>query len=342
MGIFSRKPKPAFTPPELPMSEAPRRGSIFQSIKGSFSLEAPADPETGLTHGSTQTTFLGRKISQTIVPAFARKASLAAAERDRNPDHLRMGESLHGEEKLHDAFFSARPHLDDGSDEEFDEKWTSRRLDKGKAREADWHSDLGWDDGKGKKSRKDVKRKEQQKRRHRSKRVQKDLDDNLNAFNEFAQNGLNTPSRFASRRASDATLPSLFQNPGIVASSSSNFNTTSSDLLSSSTDLFAQSEAKKPRAVPVGDGYDALDVMADHIFRIGCNHKKWFKAPRLGAKRDAVGTGVTIRAKINRYRTYPVAYPALDEFEDAISRLNPEVAIKIQSDVVSAIMRTYM
>lgn len=341
MGIFSRKPKPAFTPPELPMTETARRPSMFQSLKASMSLEAPVDPEASQAHGQQQTTFLGRKISQTIVPAFARKASLAAAERDRNPTHLRMGESFGGEEKLHDAFFHARPHLDDGSDEEeFDEKWTSRRLDKGKAREGDWQTDLGWGEPKrGKPGKREIKRKEKQKRRHRSKRVQKDLDDNLKAFNQFAQNGLSTN---VSRRESDATLPSLFQNAGIVGSSSSNFDTTASELFTSSTDLFGQSERNKPRAVPVGDGYDALDVMADHIFRIGCHDKKWFKAPRLGAKRDVVGTGVTIRAKVNRYRTYPVAYTALDEFEDAITRLNPEVAIKIQSDVVSAIMRTYM
>lgn len=345
MGIFSRKPKPAFMPPELPMTETARRPSMFQSLKGSLSLEAPVDPDARDQHGNTQTTTLGRKISQTIVPAFARKASLAAAERDRNPTHLRMGESLGGEEKLHDAFFNARPHLDDGSDEEdFDEKWSSRRLDKGKAREGDWQTDLGWDEPKrGKPAKKDIKRREKQKRRHRSKRVQKDLDDNLKAFNQFAQNGLSTNnSRMASRRESDATLPSLSHNAGIVGSSSSNFDTTASELFTSSTDLFGQSDKNKLPAVPVGDGYDALDVMADHIFRIGCHDKKWFKAPRLGARRDAVGTGVTIRAKVNRYRTYPVAYAALDEFEEAIARLNPEVAIKIQSDVVSTIMRTYM
>lgn len=35
-------------------------------------------------------------------------------------------------------------------------------------------------------------------------------------------------------------------------------------------------------------------------------------------------------------------YEALDEFEDAMKRLNPEAAIKIKSQIVGSIMKTYM
>ncbi|EIW68701.1 hypothetical protein TREMEDRAFT_11927, partial [Tremella mesenterica DSM 1558] len=55
-----------------------------------------------------------------------------------------------------------------------------------------------------------------------------------------------------------------------------------------------------------------------------------------------VGTGLTIRAKAGLYRTFPVNYEALDEFEEAITRLNPEIAIKIKSEIVSDILATYI
>ena len=329
MGIFSRKPKPAFVHPEVPLENV-RRGSVFDKIRSSISFESPQDGETGLTHGTQQTTFLGRKVSQTFVPAFARKASLAIAERDRNPAHLRMGESIGGgDDKFNDAFFGARLVYDDASDEEFDEKLAERRkLSKGKGK-ADWQGDLGWQQPKSEKAlAKEAKKRERQKRRHRSKRAMKEFDDNLTAFNEFTRNGIKGA---VPNDESTTSLPSLFQHPGIAKPE-----------IGLLEDESALPKESTKRAVLVGDGYDALDVMADHIFRIGCQKKKWFKAPRMGSKKDTVGTGVTIRAKVGVYRTFPVAYAALDEFEEAIARLNPEVAIKIKSDIVTSIMRTYM
>jgi len=346
MGLFKRSAKPAFIPPEVPLDNvrkqstaaAPeRKASMFERVKASVALESPVDPATGLTHGAAQTSFLGRRISQVIVPAFARKASLASAERDRDPRHLRLGESLQFDgadgEKMVDAF-GIRPDYDDASDEEMEEKLEERRRAKGKGK-AEWQSGLGWQQPKSEKSlRKELKKKEREKRRHRSKRAMKDFDSDLNAFNEFAQNGIGggTPLN-TSLHPSQASLPSIFQNPGIVSSNIS------------SEELFLPAQPNddgRPRAVPVGDGYDALDVMADHIFRIGHQKKKWFKAPRMGSKKDIIGTGVTIRAKVGRYRTFPVGYNALDEFEEAISRLNPEVAVKIKSDIVGNIFQSYM
>lgn len=344
MGLFKRKEKPSFLPPEVPLNNVRKQSvaleppkSVLERVRSSIAFESPPDPATGLTHGATQTSFLGRRISQTLVPAFARKASLASAERDRNPRHLRMGESLQYEgadgEKMVDAF-GATLQYDDASDDEMNEKLEERRRAKGKGK-AEWQSGLGWQQPKSEKAlRREIKRKEKEKKRHRSKRAMREFDSDLNAFNEYAQNGIGNGTPLdTSTHPAMASLPSLFTNPGIVSSHISQDQLFIPDL---------PDDSNKPKAVPVGDGYDALDVMADHIFRIGHQKKKWFKAPRLGAKKNSVGTGVTIRAKVGRYRTFPVGYKALDEFEEAISRLNPEVAIKIKSDIVSTIMKTYV
>lgn len=258
------------------------------------------------------------------------------AERDRNPSHMRMGETGFGEwdgdDKFRDAFFGTRLHLDDGSDDELDEKFAARKLSKGKGR-ADWSSDLGWEKPKSDKAlKREADRREKQKRRHRSKRTMRDLDNNLTAFNQFAQNGIG---------GSVNGLDALAQQSATSLPLQATIVRSASQALSIEDVLLPDIQAKSP-AVPVGDGYDALDVMADHIFRIGCQKKKWFKAPRMGSKRDDIGTGVTIRAKIGLYRTFPVGNKLLDEFEEAISRLNPEVAIKIKSDIVTTIMKTYM
>ena len=61
-----------------------------------------------------------------------------------------------------------------------------------------------------------------------------------------------------------------------------------------------------------------------------------------GSEAGKVGTGVTLRVKTGLYRTFPVDFDALDDFEGAIARLNPEAAIKVKSQIVDTIMRTYM
>lgn len=319
--------------------ESSRRGSVFDRIRASVTSDSTGHHEPGMHHGSEQTTFLGRKISQNLMPAFARKASLAIAERDRDPTHMRMGETgfggWDGEDKWRDAFFGTKLQLDEASDDELDEKFAARKLSKGKGR-ADWAGDLGWQKPKSDRAlQRQAERREKQKRRHRSKRTMRELDDNLNAFNEFTQNGIGGSANGLDAIAGSSTtsLPSLLKTPGLVKSASTALD---------SDNVFLPNESTKSPAVPVGDGFDALDVMADHIFRIGCQKKKWFKAPRMGSRRDEVGTGLTIRAKIGLYRTFPVGYQLLDEFEEAISRLNPEVAIKIKSDIVTTIMKTYM
>jgi hypothetical protein len=345
MGVLSRKPKPAFSPPELPMFNGPnqRRGSVVDRIRNfsiaslnagsdNFSFAGPssehmADPY--LHHGTQQTSFLGRKFSSALVPASARKASLAVAERQRDPVGMRMGETDGiAEEEFKDTFYNARLVLDGGSDEEMDEKLGTVKLDKGKGR-GDWTATLGWEAAPPIGVAKRWKDRESMKRKHREKRVMRRLDTDLDAFNAHAQNGLTplTHSVDISRKASVTSLPSFLP----VTTAPSILDTDSMYL-----------PDDRPRAVLIGDGFDALDVMAHHIFRIGVQKKKWFKAPKLGQKREEVGTGVTLRVKTGLYRTFPVDYEALDEFEDAMKRLNPEAAIKIKSQIVGSIMKTYM
>lgn len=98
------------------------------------------------------------------------------------------------------------------------------------------------------------------------------------------------------------------------------------------------SDAPTPQslAVPVGDGYDALDVMADYLFRFGCEKKKWFEKPPVTAKEkrkynseNHVITGVCIRAKTGVQRAYPTNVPGLIAFETAVTALNPEVSVTL-------------
>jgi hypothetical protein len=301
MGIFSRKPKPAFTAPDLPMSEAPVHRRVSLMNLGMNSSLATLDPSSQY-QGQQQTTFLGRRVSSNVIPAFARKASLAHAEQDRVPAHLRMGESdNYGTTEFGDVF-RAQLTLDAPSDDEDQPSW----LDKGKGRATGW----AVAPPRGPRRKRESK---EGKERKRNKRLTRGLDDDLDTFNLYAANGL-TP---------------LIPTPAIPGG----------------LPAFLEDEAEfvkaETRVVPVGDGFDALDVMADHIFRIGVQKKKWFKAPRVG-KRDDVATGVTLRARTGLYRTFPVKYEALEEFETAICKLNPEVAIKIKSTVVSNVIATYM
>jgi hypothetical protein len=332
MGILSRKKaKPAFVDPEVPL-EPVNKGSIFNRFRASVSFESPADPNTGLTHGATQTTFLGKNITQPIVPAFARKASLAKAEKDKEPSHLRYGETDNDLNISMDrAFFMEKLTMDaasdDGSDSEIRRdvlrQWGDR---KAKGRAGDWNTNLGWDQPKRKPGKNNDKKR-------RSKRAQRALDEDLDAFNQFAQNGLTSLKRV--KMVDETAATSL---TSLNTSKFDDYGTTNDD----STSMLLPDDEDGHRKVLVGDGFDAVDVMADHIYRIGVQKKKWFKPPRLGDRRHGVGTGVSIRVKTGLYRTYPVRYKALDSFEEAVTKLNPEVAIKIRSDMVTNIMRTYM
>lgn len=181
MGLSKRKAKPTFLPPKVPLNNvrkqsvaAEKPGSVLDRMRASVAVEPPADPATALTHGATQTSSLGGRFSQTLVPAFARKASLASVERDRDPRHLRLGESLQYEgadgEKMSNAFGAALQY-DDATDDETEEKLEEHRRAKGKGKgKAECQSGLGWQQPKRDKAvRKELARKAKEKRRHRSK-----------------------------------------------------------------------------------------------------------------------------------------------------------------------------
>jgi len=258
--------------------------------------------------------------------------SVGRARRDTG--HVLYGETDRFAEKIgiEDAFYRSRLTIDNDSDDEDLETRDAalsglNTLDvKGKGR-AGWQSNLGWEAAPPKGPRRGGKKatgKTGKKNKRRSNRVVRDLDNDLDAFNTYAQNG-QAPRRNSLTSSLQPSLTGELEQhaPGLL----------------DGVELY---KSDKARAVLVGDGYDAIDVMADQIFRVGVQKKKWFKPPRLGlAKRD-VATGVTIRVKTGLYRTFPVEYEALEPFEKAISRLNPEAAIKIKSRIVSNVMAVYM
>ena len=228
------------------------------------------------------------------------------------------------DDELRNVFYSSRLSLDMPSDDE--EKTGTVRKGRGT-----WTSTLGWDSApptKGKVIQPEDR--EKMRRKHRHKRVMRELDCDLDAFNAYAQNGFTPLTR---------SLNGSIRAPGSTAGELSASISSFPSILDTDAASFLPDE---PRCVLFGDGFDALDIMADHIFRIGVQKKKWFKPPRMGQKRDNVGTGLTLRVKTGLFRTFPVDYDLLDEFEEAMTRLNPEVAIKINSQIVATIMRTYM
>ncbi|WWC59194.1 uncharacterized protein I303_101743 [Kwoniella dejecticola CBS 10117] len=364
MGIFG-KAKPAFSPPELPVHEpvparaTQRRVSLFPSLASIGLVEpdadAPIDPVTrGRTFsGEQQRGINGRKLSQAIVPAWHRKASEALARRDTNPENLRLGETTrYNQDGMNNAFYKSKLTIDNGSSEEEDSdgefapdrlsvtRKVRRNKGKGKARGSD--ALPGWEAGPPLKAKvkKGKSKDKKSKNRHRSKRVMRRLDENLDAYNAYAQNGLVplTRSANATRDETSALNPPPMSIGNTILEEDENMVKSASHTMSLNT----AGQTDHPRAVLFGDGFDALDVMADHIFRLGVQKKKWFKAPRMGVRRNDAATGVTIRARTGLYRTFPVDYEALKPFEEAITRLNPEVAIKIKSDIVGTIFDTYI
>nr|XP_031861885.1 uncharacterized protein CI109_002714 [Kwoniella shandongensis]KAA5528957.1 hypothetical protein CI109_002714 [Kwoniella shandongensis] len=402
MGLF-RKAKPAFSPPELPTtnpspppttdnavasssvqpsSPMARRPSFFPGLAAIGLTEpapdAPVDPvtKTHMFSGQEQFTSLGGRRAQSIVPAWSRKASLAAARKDTNPVHLRMGESDYRTESgINDVFYKAKLTIDEEDEDEeenepkarldsassldFGLPVTRRAVDKGKGRASiGWETQLGWENGPPKGHAKKLKKGKgkdvygksggKKKQRHRAKRVMRNLDEDLDAYNAYAQNGLValTRSNGPSRDQSHYNIPALTHQPGVLDGDEAYLPHSNSQHLSNSTSLPLLDDIVEddgiPRAVLVGDGFDAVDVMADHIFRIGVQQKKWFKAPRMGARREDVATGVSIRVRTGLYRTFPVNYEALRPFEDAMLKLNPEVAIKMKSEIVASIFVAYI
>ena len=87
---------------------------------------------------------------------------------------------------------------------------------------------------------------------------------------------------------------------------------------------------------------DAVDVMADMIYR-SCYPEGWFQpAPEPSDWSDEVITGVTLRSKYGSIRSCPGEHPGFAAFEHAIVQLNAKIAIKLQSKAVDVAMKNFM
>lgn len=354
MGIFSRrKAVPAFAPPELPMATVPGQSTAdrrptLSSLDGEPAYIPPP-----------QVTFLGRRVSQAVPNSpyghpQTSHGQTTTSNSSLNPSFPRFGETdLEGHDLTMANIFNLPLTVDlADSDEEVLEAMPMSAVAAGK-QPYKMEAKLGWFEapedeagtaakrkGKGKKkSRYTTKssdpsssKRDHKKRRHRHSRP---TEEHVQAIG--FESDEEEPSY--QRRLGKSLTPVAGSSTSINSLSQSPETHATSVLDVNATDLMLRDGGK--RAVPVGDGFDALDVMADHIFRLGVTKKKWFKPPRLD-KDNTFATGVSIRAKTGLYRTFPVGVPALNSFAEAITRLNPEIAIKIKCSVVTTVMNTYI
>lgn len=87
---------------------------------------------------------------------------------------------------------------------------------------------------------------------------------------------------------------------------------------------------------------DAVDVMADMIYR-ECWPLGWFTSPIQASEwSDEVITGVCLRSKYGSVRSCPSEHPGFADFEGAIVKLNARIALKLQSKAVDVAMKNYM
>ncbi|KAE8540333.1 hypothetical protein D1P53_003278 [Cryptococcus gattii VGV] len=301
------------------------------------------DPTTQLRAicNQHQTTALDRKLSQAFVPAWSNKANYPAPTYDKEGRRVSDGVKNRVEEDLiSEVFYDTRLTIDEPGDEDAQEglSRTEDGLEKEKRKYFGWNEapicELSEADRRDRKKYRnkncgnDLTVGHRPRDRHRSKRAMREFDKDLDAFNKYAQNCLVplTGSRYVDGlRPCNVSTGSGMKGLNILDSIHLRIlNPSSDDRLT----------------VPVGDGFDALDVMGDHIFRIGTQKKKWFKTPTMG--NSNVATGVSIRAKTGLYRSFPVHLDRLQPFEDAMAQLNPEVGVKIQSDIVRCIMTAYV
>ncbi|GFZ47911.1 hypothetical protein JCM24511_05658 [Saitozyma sp. JCM 24511] len=93
------------------------------------------------------------------------------------------------------------------------------------------------------------------------------------------------------------------------------------------------------RTTVLDGGTDALDLMADSLFRSGCR-EGWFDTP--SGEPNGVITGVCIRSKYGGTRSHPLNHPLFRPFEDAVFDLNARVALKIRSKAVEYAMKSHI
>lgn len=71
---------------------------------------------------------------------------------------------------------------------------------------------------------------------------------------------------------------------------------------------------------------DAMEMMADDLYRYGCDWRQWFTPPSIEKAYGNVNTGVALRSKKGSHILYPHTCPGLEEFGWAITELNPMVS----------------
>lgn len=109
------------------------------------------------------------------------------------------------------------------------------------------------------------------------------------------------------------------QTPGME----SNFNFSTASLAT------YDEKSYDPSNRPTISNTDALDIMGDHLYRYGCNWKKWFQPideESYYFDSDQVATGICLRSDTGKQRSYPLDCAGMDEFEWAVTSLNPAVS----------------
>jgi hypothetical protein len=81
-----------------------------------------------------------------------------------------------------------------------------------------------------------------------------------------------------------------------------------------------KSRKRQPRIL------DAMEMMADDLYRYGCDWRQWFSPPSADNAYGNVNTGVALRAKKGAHILYPHTCPGLEEFGWAVTELNPMVS----------------
>ncbi|KAJ9116614.1 hypothetical protein QFC20_000547 [Naganishia adeliensis] len=330
MGIFPHR-RPAFT------SETPSTTSLG-AASNPFADPGVTDVDAGAhqtTQGTRSSLSFGRRLSQALLPTLPKAPVLFATETvwNENREYVPSGPTF-------DSVFRLTVEADElASDEEVntEHQIVEERDDRTKRWSAIVEQDEREHKRRGGRNRHKQRSSSQRDRsRSRSKRrrtqdVELAVDLEVATLSDLT--GVPTSSPFGRLAAANLTT-------GI-----DDEEVTIDHTLNRTLSALPQETIEQSRAVPVGDGFDALDVMADYLFRFGCEKKKWFKKPPVTARaRQRTGshvtTGVCIRAKTGVQRTYPLNLPGLLPFEMAVTALNPEVAFKIRSPIVKTIMAT--
>jgi hypothetical protein len=94
-------------------------------------------------------------------------------------------------------------------------------------------------------------------------------------------------------------------------------------------DEFAELPSANSSRVRQARILDALEMMADDIYRYGSDWRQWFVPPTAENYLENVNTGVAIRSKTGNQVLYPYECPGLEEFGRAVTELNTAVSLSM-------------